>query len=247
MIDIKIYFGKERVIDKMLKKNILKHTALDEVLPNVYPAKKSVPDWYKDADRLHNGEKEIKELPAKLGFKYCGPFGDSFLTGYMIPLSMDIAVKQTEGGPSISWSNPQYQVLSLREQGTNPTLPTPNGYSSLHFTWFTQNMIKLPKGYSALFTHPLNRFDLPFITLSGIVDGEFVMQNGNVPVFFNTSFEGIIPAGTPIVQIIPFKRESWVGEVDHEIIKEGMMNQKRSSFSAYGWYKQNKWKKKIYE
>ena len=30
--------------------------------------------------------------------------------------------------------------------------------------------IEAPEGYSVLFTHPVNRFDLPFTTLTGMVD-----------------------------------------------------------------------------
>ena len=230
-----------------MKKNILKHASIDEAFPDISPAKKHVPDWYKDAQKLTDGKKEILELPANLGFKYCGPFGDSLMSGYMIPLPVDLAVRQTEGGPSISWSDPMYKVISIRPKELNPTLPSPSGYSDIHFAWFTQHMIKIPKGYSVLFTHPLNRFDLPFITLSGIVDGEYVMQNGNVPVYFNNTFEGIIKAGTPIIQIIPFKRENWSSEKDQSIINDGNLNYKKSMFAAYGYYKQQFWKKKKYE
>ena len=33
---------------------------------------------------------------------------------------------------------------------------------------------------------------------------------GNVPFFIKSGFEGVIPAGTPIAQLIPIKREKWV-------------------------------------
>lgn len=228
-------------------KNILKHASLNDNFPDVVSAKRVVPDWYKDAAKLSDGNKEIKRLPASLGFKYCSPFGDSFLTGYIIPLAVDIAVEQTEGGPSISWADREDKYLELRSTESNPTLPTPSGYSSSQFTWLTQHMIKIPKGYSALITHPLNRFDLPFITLSGIIDGEFVLHNGNIPVYFNTTFEGIIKSGTPIIQVIPFKRESWSSEIDKTILTDGRNNGKKSQMSAFGWYKQSHWHKKTYE
>jgi hypothetical protein len=78
------------------------------------------------------------------------------------------------------------------------------------------------------------------------VDGEFALYGGNVPVFFSSSFEGVIPEGTPIMQIIPFKTENWVSEKDLNIIEEGERNHKISSRKAFGWYKQNIWKKKTY-
>ena len=231
---------------KINKKNVIKHSGLHELIPSLVPSKTKVPDWYKNAKK-HLGEKDIIELPANLGFKYCSSFQDAFLTGYMIPLPVDIAVKQTEGGPSVSWADLSTRYLQVRERETNETLPTPEGFSDVHFVWETQLMFKIPKGYSILLTHPLNRVDLPFFTLSGIVDGEFVMQNGNVPVFFSKTFEGIIPAGTPIAQIIPFKTEDWDSQLDSSILEEGHKNSKKSTMAAYGWYKKNLWKKKKYD
>ena len=73
------------------------------------------------------------------------------------------------------------------------------------------------------------------------------MQNGNIPVFFSKTFEGIIKAGTPIAQIIPFKTENWTSELDPLILEEGHKNSKRSTMAAYGWYKQHFWKKKKYD
>jgi len=51
--------------------------------------------------------------------------------------------------------------------------------------------------------------DLPFQTLSGIVDCDVHPNSVFVPFFLKKDFEGIIPAGTPIMQLLPFKRESW--------------------------------------
>ena len=233
------------------KKNILKHAVLEDAFPTVYSAKKAVPDWYRQAKRINdtddgNTEKLIKSLPISHGFKYCSPFFEAITNGYMLPLSVDIAVEQTEGGPKISWTDPQHQYLTIR-QDTNPTLPTPHGFAATHFTWMTQHMIKIPKGYSALFTHPLNRYDLPFLTMSGIVDGEYTMPHGNVPVFFNNTFEGIIPQGTPIAQIILFKTENWESEIDSTIMKQGFVNNTQSVTVASGFYKKNHWKKKKYD
>jgi hypothetical protein len=230
-----------------MKKNILKHAPLDETYPNVKPAKSFVPDWYKKTEK-HFENKKQNELPLPMSFKMCSSFSDSFILGYMMPLAVDIAIRQTEGGPSISWPmgiNREF-VTIRQDDKANDLLPTPTGYSKNHYTWESKHMIKIPKGYSALITHPLNRFDLPFLTLTGIVDGEMVLQDGNIPVFFKNDFEGIIPAGTPIAQIILFKTENWSSEIDFSILIEGEKNKKFSKHKAFGWYKQSIWKKKIY-
>ena len=233
------------------KKNILKHASEDEVFPDIVPAKKNIPEWYKNGTRfeLPENDKKIKQIPIKFGFKVCSPFFEALSTGYTIPLPVDIAVMQTEGGPSISYNSSSiFKPISIRDdQQINKTLPIPEGFSNIHFAFLTQNVIKIPKGYSALLTHPLNRYDLPFLTLSGLVDGEFVMQSGNVPVFFNKTFEGIIPAGTPILQVILFKTENWESKVDKTLLEEAHLNSMKSTISSYGWYKNNIWKRKKYD
>jgi hypothetical protein len=232
------------------KKNILKHASYGDGIPSIFPAKQAIPEWYKNGVRIDNLDesKKVKILPVQPGFKLCTPFLDSMTTGYMIPLMVDIAVKQTDGGPSISYSNIIGAPISLRDQDfVNSTLPTPQGMSTLHFVWQTYVALKIPKGYSALATHPLNRFDLPFLTLSGIVDGEFVMPGGQIPVFFSNTFEGIIPAGTPIAQLILFKQEDWSNEIDNTIVSESIKNSNMSKTTAFGYYKKNFWKKKSYD
>ena len=71
-----------------------------------------------------------------------------------------------------------------------------------------------PEGYALFFTHPVNRFDLPFTTLSGLVDCDRYTDTWiHFPAHWHdTNFSGILPKGTPIAQCIPVKRESWVCE-----------------------------------
>jgi hypothetical protein len=163
-----------------------------------------------------------------------------------MPLAVDIAVEQTEGGPVVSWKSDIHEFVAIRDKEKNPGLPVPLGCSPLHYVWITKHLFRIPKGYSALFTHPLNRFDLPFVTLSGIVDGEIALHSGNFPVYFSSTFEGIIPAGTPIAQVILFKTEDWESEEDSSLILDAELTNKLSLNKAYGWYKQNVWKKKTY-
>jgi len=232
------------------RKNILKHASYNDAIPTIFPAKQAIPEWYKNGVRIDNldDSKKVKILPVQSGFKLCTPFLDSMTSGYMIPLMVDIAVKQTEGGPSITYSNILGDPISIRENDfANSTLPTPEGMSQLHFVWKTYIALKIPTGYSALITHPLNRFDLPFITLSGVADGEFVMPHGQIPVFFSSTFEGVIEKGTPIAQIFLFKQENWSSEIDKSIIQEGLINSDKAMTTAYGYYKKNFWKKKSYD
>ena len=72
--------------------------------------------------------------------------------------------------------------------------------------------IEAPEGYSLLFTHPLNRFDLPFTTLSGLVDCDRYRDSWiHFPAHWhNMNFSGVLPKGTPVAQCLLVKRENWV-------------------------------------
>jgi hypothetical protein len=71
--------------------------------------------------------------------------------------------------------------------------------------------IETPPGYSLLITHPINRHDLPFMTLTGLIDTDLYKDNFiNFPARWrDPSFRGVLPKGTPVAQCIPVKRELW--------------------------------------
>ena len=50
--------------------------------------------------------------------------------------------------------------------------------------------------------------------MPGIVDTDTYNAPVNFPfVLNNIKFEGLIPAGSPMAQVIPFKRDSWEMEI----------------------------------
>jgi hypothetical protein len=50
--------------------------------------------------------------------------------------------------------------------------------------------MKLPEGYSAIFTQPFNRFDLPFMSSTGIMDLDTGIGPGAVPFAVKDGFNG---------------------------------------------------------
>ena len=70
--------------------------------------------------------------------------------------------------------------------------------------------VALPEGWSMLFTHPLNRLDLPFRTLSGMVSADrWTAGFVHLPaIWTDEAFEGVLEAGTPVAQAFPVPRES---------------------------------------
>ena len=92
-----------------------------------------------------------------------------------------------------------------------------------------------------MFTHPINRSDLPFTTLTGMVDFDTFHYS---PIHFparwrDPSFNGVLPKGTPVAQCIPVKREVW-GATFEELSPEGvarMMQTQDATDSEAGVYR----------
>jgi hypothetical protein len=72
------------------------------------------------------------------------------------------------------------------------------------------------RGAGGLFTHPVNRTDLPFTTLTGLVDCDSFHDSPlNFPArWHDADFNGVLPKGTPVAQCLPVKREAWTGRYE---------------------------------
>ena len=68
--------------------------------------------------------------------------------------------------------------------------------------------IELEPGYSLFATHPVNRADLPFRLLTGLVDADRFNQVGILfpAVWVDPGFTGVLPAGTPVAQCFAVAR-----------------------------------------
>lgn len=174
-----------------------------------------LPEWYKKLPRYVNkSDKPIKSLGHK-DLKMCVPFRDAMISGYMILLPADIEVRlSADGDVNIFW-NPNLTFSPVSKRGLlNETnqgygMPHPHGTSPIMFAWTPLFGVGTKKKDSVIVTHPFNRHDLPFVTTAGVIDSGYFSTAGNIPFFLKEGFEGVIPKGTPIAQVIPFKRENW--------------------------------------
>jgi hypothetical protein len=62
----------------------------------------------------------------------------------------------------------------------------------------------------------VNRTDLPFTTLTGLVDCDAFSHSAvNFPArWHDPGFNGVLPKGTPVAQCLPIKREGWAERYD---------------------------------
>lgn len=220
----------------------------EKFIPIPKSSKFYIPKWYKEKEKTIGGSPRIKKI-GNLGlrtFKACSPFLDSLTSGYIIELWQDIEITQNITGIEIHW-NVKPDVAFSRDEIIHSGMPIPAGHNKQPFAWVNPYAFKTPNGYSAIVTHPLNRYDLPFTTLTGIVDSDKGVSTGNLPFYIKENFEGIIPAGTPIAQIIPFKRDNWESVKNESLIETDKRHLFYSRRVVNGWYKQNIWKIKKYE
>jgi hypothetical protein len=173
------------------------------------------------------------------------PFLDSLTAGYLYLLEDDLVVELAEDGrPTLSWAS---DVMILDKRPTIE-LPVPDNCHPIHYGWRMNWYYETPPGYSVMITHPLNRHDLPFYTMSGIVESDVWGLPVFTAFFLKRGFQGVIPKGTPIFQIIPFKRDNWELEVDktQEKMDDHEFRAENRRSLLYGYYKKTAWRKKLF-
>ena len=106
--------------------------------------------------------------------------------------------------------------------------------------------IKTPKGYSTLFTQPMHRESV-FTILPGVVDTDTYTAPVNFPMVINDpNFEGLIPKGSPIVQVIPFKRDKWESTFSKDVESVNKVSAYLNS-QFFDRYKRMFWSRKEYK
>lgn len=181
--------------------------------------------------------------------KACIPMFDAFTTGYMVTLPCDITfTNNLEYNHRMFWEV-DWTVITTHGSVQIGDMKYPYGYEMDPYKFETKWGIKTPPGYSILITHPLNRFDLPFITMSGVVDSDsYNILPVNLPFFLRDKFEGVLEKGTPIAQIIPIKREEWKLKINKYTIEKDWGQQINVLKSVQERsYKNRFWHKKKYD
>jgi hypothetical protein len=213
--------------------NIIEFSAREDYLlqidyPKPEPISLNLPDWYKN----------LKYGKGNLTVKGCVPFLESLTTGYVLKLPQDFHLKfnfDTEKNgkkvkdTTIEAPNAQLRFLAningvgLNLNHSDPETHDPFQVEGSEFNkknlgykigkFLNPWVIKTPPGYACLFIPPLNNQDDRFSIISGIVDTDKFYSQVNFPFIINgdkyKTLDTILKRGTPYVQVIPFKKESW--------------------------------------
>jgi hypothetical protein len=219
------------------------------------PISKSMPQWYKEADRfakMPNGEYWIGPDKGKIPtWKACPAILDILTTGYSLVTPCDIEFFLDDAGQiDVKIEDPMYKDFATRRTPM-PQFRHPEGYYNYHFAWMPDWAVKVPDGYSVLYVSPFNRYDLPIMTVSGIIDNDKVNLPGSFPFFVQQGWTGVLPAGTPYAQLLPFLREDWKSEITiptaSQMMNHNIENSKKYRVPDGGVYQKEVWTKRLYE
>ena len=210
------------------------------------PSKNFIPREYKNLESFTNNDLRHSTV------KKCVPFLDALTGGYIIPFFQDYLItmdfeKKNFDVRSVYGEAPPHspeQLPNNYQNGAKPIGKFENKWS-----------IRTPPGYSCLFMHPINTSKKDFEIISGIVDTDSWVDTVLFPYYIRrheSKTEKMIQIqiniGDPMVQVIPFKRESWTSS--------SKMKKEEKAKNKWGWqrggrlfdtYKKMSWHKKDYK
>jgi hypothetical protein len=222
------------------------HASDPSRFPAPFPAKLGVPDWLKNMpmDEPFDGPGESGPVPGRMStVKRCPPFLEAMVCGYLIPLAGDIEFRRESTG-----------VLQFKAQGKIVDAQHPVQIrgspmqGAMIVKFINPWVIRTPPGYSTLFLPALNRFEIPFQVLSGLVETDTYYR----PVHFPTvctmrpGTDYTIKRGTPIAQAIPIKREEWRSQAAAWDVPAREQIEKDMASDRHDFYKDRHWRKKSY-
>ena len=225
-----------------------------EIQTKPYPAVKQLPKWFTEskphADRTdypNDGKLHFRNREANNTYKKCVPLLDSLSAGYIIPLWADVSVEQINGFPEMYWKT-RHDIFSLHGSPSRE-IPAPEGYDQVVYKYHNCWIPQTPKGYSCLIISPLGYNNLAFKAVPAIVDTDSSTLELIFPMWVKTGFEGIVEKGTPMVQIIPFKRDDWDSTFDYYEDGEyySVIEEKNFNSTMIGHYLKNHHSKKKFK
>jgi hypothetical protein len=227
----------------MKKQNIIKFYPLNdktvEFSPEPKPGSRALPEWYKKQP----GSVDSGELLAQFGqpastVKKCLPIFDVITAGYIIVAPVDIYIDATDP-EKLSYQIPaamslfKGDIFATHDRRQYANMP-------MESDLYHQDLLRVmpfwiastPPGFSALFLDPLHKDPSPLTALPGLIDTDGYPSDGHLSFKVQKGFKGIIKQGTPLIQIIPFRREDWKMEIADASESESFLKRHRMNLRS---------------
>ena len=245
-----------KTIEFSAKEYILQNKKIHPV-----PCKLNIPDWFK----------KLSHTESNRTIKGCIPVLDSLTAGYILKIPIDLYIEHntinkeqriTEIITSPSSSTPPSEpIINLNNRDNQQVHPVEQVGDKCPHAQKNKNLpfhkilnpwtIKTPPGYSCLFLPPLNNTDDRFSIIPGIVDTDSYTNEINFPFIVNGDkypvLKSTIKEGTPYVQVIPFKRDSWKMELKKIDKTKQNLERFKLAFNILNNYKNRWWHKKSWK
>ena len=185
--DVGTYGGDPQRILPTLSDTIVFSTYDEDygIVPEPVPSSETVPDWVDDIDVDDGIRAAIDE-------------------GWLIRTPASVQIN-TDGGIS------SYDLFHRSTIGTHGLWQVGELSLPIDIVKFMSYWnVRLPDGYSALLTHPINRPNEIFTSFSGCVDFDVFPTFTHAPSVIREKGLFEVQGGTPIFQCIPFKRDDMI-------------------------------------
>ena len=212
------------------------------------PASKMQPDWWKKS-KVHmvdNGQVTIS-------LRACPAMHDWLSTGYYIATNRDIHCVYREDDTAygswftyappddenfeIAYSSPTHMKHQLM-QDNFAFLRADGSYERPYdaFKFKVPWAVITPPGYSCLYLDPFLHQNKYFRTWQGTMDTDMfnTLTDSTQVIMYpmhNKSF--VIPKGTPVLQVVPYRREQWTASYIN-LDGSAYINESHQQTSAYG-------------
>lgn len=181
-------------------------------------AKSFMPDWWKKM-KVQSIHRNLKTQT----IRSCPAMHDWLTMGWYMISCVDIMIDVDES----TYPNKRFYAKEIEPQKGQKYASASHGSNQVHdyFTYLGADgpvkdafklrapwNIKVPQGYSIMHIDPFMFQNKHFATWQGIIDADGFnvnMDNAQIIFYPKTDEPFIIPKNTPLVQIIPFKRDEW--------------------------------------
>ena len=203
-------------------------TEVDECLPQ--PSLKFTPEWWKLAKPKPSSISSDSFFEGNI--KMCPSFPDFFSSGYIVPMWADVILSHISGTDQWAFRT-THEDFSFKGEALSQTLDVmpfsfEGSKGKFVFKAISPWKIITDPGYSCLILPLYFHFNEDFSIIPGVVDTDIHHSIHPDIVFHTKNTDLFIERGTPLFQVVPFKR------VDTNLEVKEVQQLSQEEFKKYG-------------